>query len=102
MLAATSLGLCTAPMEGFDERRVCFQLGIPIERYCIPIVISAGYSEERVNIGNDSCVSSLNSSGSDSTDNKLPPSTSEFVKKVRFDLEDVCYGNQFGTPFTEL
>jgi len=44
MLAAQSHGLATAPMEGFDERRVGFLLGIPAERYSIPLLICTGYA----------------------------------------------------------
>lgn len=98
MLAATSVGLCTAPMEGFDGRRVCFQLGIPIERYCIPIVISAGYSEEHVDNGGASYELGSNTNGN-SNDTKLQ-STCEFEKKVRFALEEICYGDQFGSPLS--
>jgi len=46
MLAAQANGLATAPMEGFDERRVGFLLGIPAERFAIPLVVSAGYPLE--------------------------------------------------------
>lgn len=43
MLAAQAHGLATAPMEGFDERRVGFLLGIPADRYSVPLVVSTGY-----------------------------------------------------------
>lgn len=46
MIAAEAHGLATAPMEGFDERRVGYVLGIPTDRYCIPLIISTGYSDE--------------------------------------------------------
>ena len=44
MLAATSLGLGTSAMEGFDERRVRAALDIP-SRYSIPVVIATGYPD---------------------------------------------------------
>lgn len=44
MLAAQANGLSTAPMEGFDERRVGFLLGIPSDRYTVPLVVSTGYA----------------------------------------------------------
>jgi nitroreductase len=46
MYAATAHGLATCPMEGFDERRLCFSLGIDMERYSVPMVVSTGYSVE--------------------------------------------------------
>jgi nitroreductase len=42
MLAATSAGLATVPMEGFDERRVKRVLGIP-RGYMVPLVLPIGY-----------------------------------------------------------
>ena len=44
MLAATSAGLATLPMEGFDERRVRRALNIP-RSHTIPLVIAIGYAE---------------------------------------------------------
>ena len=46
ILAATAHGLATAPMEGYDERRLCYVLRIPMNRYSIPLVMSVGYSLE--------------------------------------------------------
>jgi len=65
MLAATAHGLTTAPMEGFDERRLCSALDIDQERYSIPLVISTGYALQQ---------------GSHSE---------EFPPKVRFPMEDI-------------
>ena len=74
MLACTSSGLSTAPMEGFDERRVCFALNIPTERYKVPLVISVGYAKvEPVVIRN----------------------------KKRYPLEDICFEDQFGQKLVD-
>jgi Nitroreductase family len=71
LLAATSRGLSTAVMEGFDERRVCYSLGIPEDRYTVPFVVSVGY----------------------------PNAQGETIRpKRRFRLEDVCYADRFGVP----
>lgn len=54
MYAATANGLATAPMEGFDERRLCYSLGVDTERYSIPLVISTGYATKaNVESGDD-------------------------------------------------
>jgi len=45
MLAASSAGLATLPMEGFDERRVRRVLGIPRSQI-VPVVIAIGYAGE--------------------------------------------------------
>lgn len=66
MLAATAHGLTTAPMEGFDERRLCSALDIDQARYSIPLVISTGYAIEQDN------------------DNE-----EDFPEKVRFPMEDI-------------
>ncbi len=76
MLAATAHGLSTAPMEGFDERRVCFELGIPIEEYTIPLAISIGYSPD--------------------TDDTTADGDYVIRPKIRYPVEDVCYSNRFG------
>ena len=44
MLGASAFGLSTAPMEGFDERRIFYLLGIPQERYSVPLVVATGYA----------------------------------------------------------
>eukprot|EP01038_Epipyxis_sp_PR26KG_P012057 gene12057-16134_t len=89
MLAATSFGCATAPMEGFDERRLCFALDIPMDKFCVPIVISLGYSisssiEEKImyNISNEN-----QSEGQVTSSNR------------RYDLKSMCYLNKFGYPF---
>lgn len=45
LLAATSHGLATCPMEGFDMRRMRKALRIPL-RYSVPIVVCIGYPSE--------------------------------------------------------
>ena len=69
MCAATANGLATCPMEGFDERRLCYSLGINTERYSIPLVVSTGYALE---------------DNSGDMEKEF-----EVKKKARFDLEDM-------------
>ena len=44
LLAATAHGLSSAPVEGFDGRRVREVLGIP-DRYSVPLVVALGYAK---------------------------------------------------------
>lgn len=44
LLACTAHGLATAPMEGFDGRRVREVLEVP-DTYAIPVVVSTGYPD---------------------------------------------------------
>jgi nitroreductase len=53
MYAATAHGLATCPMEGFDERRLCYALGVDMDRYSIPMVISTGYATDADNGGDE-------------------------------------------------
>jgi nitroreductase len=71
MLAATAHGLGVAPMEGFDERRLCYALNIPMERYTVPLIVSIGYAPKVVK-----------SYGVDKT-------------KRRHPLEDMCFTDKF-------
>lgn len=71
VLAATSHGLATAIMEGFDPRRAKDILQVP-DRYAIPMLVATGYPYEETNISAD-------------------PSP-------RLDLRDVVFGNIFGRP----
>mmetsp|Transcript_18887 Transcript_18887/g.71507 ORF Transcript_18887/g.71507 Transcript_18887/m.71507 type:complete len:131 (+) Transcript_18887:497-889(+) len=48
LLAATALGLATAPMEGFDALRIRHALKIP-ERFAIPVVVATGHHESQEN-----------------------------------------------------
>jgi len=85
MLAATSLGLSTLPMEGFDERRVHFQLSIPPSTYTIPLIISLGYSadsEEEERFHN-----SLDFEEAE---------TNHFPQKARYPLDKICYEDSYG------
>eukprot|EP00467_Chlorarachnion_reptans_P012415 CAMPEP_0114529256 /NCGR_PEP_ID=MMETSP0109-20121206/24725_1 /TAXON_ID=29199 /ORGANISM="Chlorarachnion reptans, Strain CCCM449" /LENGTH=429 /DNA_ID=CAMNT_0001711621 /DNA_START=60 /DNA_END=1349 /DNA_ORIENTATION=- len=43
LLAATSLGLATGPIEGYNEKVVLKILGVPASRYSVPIIIPTGY-----------------------------------------------------------
>lgn len=47
MLACTSRGLATCPMEGIDASGVRKVLGIPRGRYTIPLIVSAGVPYHR-------------------------------------------------------
>ena len=79
MLAAASLGLTTSPMEGFDERRLAYQFGIPRNRYTVPLVISVGYSAS---------VDKQHEAGKDSaTFSEINKKTTK--RKVRFNLDDI-------------
>lgn len=99
MLASTAYGLVSAPMEGFDERRLQYQLRIPEARYHVPLVISMGYEvgttaadtlSEPVNSTNSGTFSSISSGDKQSISSK----------KVRFSLEAVCYEDEFGRHVT--
>ncbi len=98
MLAATSLGVSSAPMEGFDELRLCFELGIPPEDYTVPLVVSLGYShsaDEAEQTGGrpDAETQPQSDQGPSSTHrNAIRP-------KLRFRMEDVCFSDKYGRPF---
>jgi hypothetical protein len=80
LLAANAHGLSTAPMEGFDERRLCYTLGIPMKRYTVPMVICVGYAAAL-------------KEGSDMKEH------SEKSKR-RYQLEDICFTDKFNNPWT--
>lgn len=74
MLAATSLGISTCPMEGFDARRVTSLLEIPEERYSVPYIIATGYPALQGGAQR---------------------------KKVRFPMEDVVFKDKFGCKYSD-
>lgn len=96
MLASTAYGLVSAPMEGFDERRLQYQLRIPEARYHVPLVISMGY--ELGTTVTDIVSEPVTQSESFSSENTGNGQYS--LKKVRFSLEKVCYENEFGRQVT--
>ena len=81
ILAAAANGLSTAPMEGFDERRLCYALNIPMTRYTVPMVICAGYS----------AAPKEHSSGKEPSDKG----------KRRYQLEDICYTDKFNEQYKQ-
>jgi len=85
MLAASALGLGSLPMEGFDERRVFYQLSIPPSSYTIPLIVSIGYSNNNMTIEEQS-----------QQQNNEEFDVSGFTKKIRFNLDRVCYEDIYG------
>lgn len=73
MLAATAKGLSTAPMEGFDEMRLCSILGVPMETHFVPLIVSTGYPHPQ----------------------HIPK------PKVRYKITDICYSNKYGSPISK-
>ena len=80
LLAANAHGLSTAPMEGFDERRLCYTLGIPMNRYTVPMVICVGYAAPL-------------------KEGSVVEEHSEKSKR-RYKLEDICFTEKFNNPWT--
>ena len=75
VLAATSHGLSTCLMEGYDDRRVKDILRIP-DRYAVPLICCVGYEYE----------------GDDNTEKKNHDSK----KAPRLNLDEVFFGDTFG------
>jgi nitroreductase len=84
MLAASANGVSTSPMEGFDERRLCSALNIPVSRYTVPLVICAGYQ---------STLESIN------TNEKIDQPVK---KNRRYPLKDICYGDKYNHKWPSL
>lgn len=82
VLSATSHGLATCIMEGFDARRVSQTLRIPLDRYRIPLMVATGY--EYIEENKEGC-DSLNQS----------------KKTPRLPIHDVFFSNTFGQPWTD-
>ena len=72
VLAATSHGLATCMMEGFDVRRAREILDVP-DRYGIPLMVATGYEYEG-------------------------PDKQELKRSPRLDFSDVFFENKFGQP----
>lgn len=89
MLACTAYGLASTPMEGFDERRLCHQLQVPLDQYSVPLILSIGYvkgTKPEDILATPIDINDLQ----DSTERTL------FPKKARFSLENRCYENAYG------
>lgn len=88
MLACTSRGLATCPMEGFDASGVRKVLGIPRGRYSIPLIVSTGSPHQKVGVNEEEETDDVGLSHGSS--NMSP----------RFPLDEVVFGNAFGKPFS--
>ena len=86
MLACTSRGLATCPMEGIDAAGVRNVLGIPRGRYSIPLIVSAGTPYRR-SVNELSETDDVGMSHGD--DGNFSP---------RYKLDEVVFGNAFGVP----
>ncbi len=84
ILACTSRGMATCPMEGFDANGVRKVLGIPRGRFSIPLIVCAGTPYRRDVEDQEVDDVGLIHGGS------LSP---------RYPFEEVVYDNKFGTGF---
>lgn len=84
LLACTSRGLSTCPMEGFDAGGIRKVLNIPRGRYSIPLIVSIGKSHKICDEEDDAGMSH----GS--------------MMSPRYPLKDVVFGDSFGDPFSVL
>lgn len=82
LLACTSRGLSTCPMEGFDAGGVRKVLNVPRGRYSIPLIVCVGKSHKMSDEADDTGMSH----GS--------------MMSPRYPLKDVVFGNAFGEPFS--
>jgi nitroreductase len=89
MLAATAHGLRTLPMEGYDERRLAYVLGIDLEYYTIPLCVVVGHSAEAGDRLRELASGNLS---------EVNPSIDKYPTKVRFPVSDVAYSDKFGGP----
>ncbi|KAL9189267.1 hypothetical protein ACHAXT_011757 [Thalassiosira profunda] len=87
MLACTSRGLATCPMEGFDAAGVRRALEIPRGRFGIPLIVSTGTPHRR-NVGEDEETDDV---GLSHGGGSMSP---------RFPLDEVVFGNAFGKAFS--
>eukprot|EP00984_Skeletonema_dohrnii_P010005 scaffold3867_cov115-Skeletonema_dohrnii-CCMP3373.AAC.5 len=84
MLACTSRGLATCPMEGIDAAGVRKVLGVPRGRYSIPLIVCAGTPYRR-SVNEVSETDDVGMSHGD--DGNFSP---------RYKLDEVVFGNAFG------
>jgi hypothetical protein len=103
MLGASANGLSTSAMEGFDERRVCYILGIPPERFSVSLIVSLGHAA-----GSNEMDANNASSATSNTTSATPITSDEksFVqefpaKSRRYPLDDVCFGDTYGALWRE-
>ena len=94
MLACTSRGIVTCPMEGYDALGIKGALGIPPGRYSVPLIVSAGKPYRRGgNYANDG--------GDDDDENETDDAGLGHGggdMSPRYPIEEVVYGNGFGMP----
>lgn len=91
MLACTAYGLTSTPMEGFDERRLCHQLQIPLDQFSVPLVLSVGYVQGTPADNILQTPIDLNTLSNDAENSRI-----DFPKKARFTLDSRCYENIYG------
>ena len=88
MLAASSHGLTTCPMEGFDARRLRRLLKLP-SRYEVPVVICVGYAatpaEEAAQEGKEGHAHAV--------------SSKQALASLRFNVEEVVCEETYGRPW---
>jgi nitroreductase len=89
MLACTSRGIATCPMEGYTTWGVRRALKIP-RRYSIPLIVATGVPFQRRGIVGQDDVGMSHG----------PPSTKSSTP--RFSTDDVIYGNLFGNSGSNL
>jgi len=97
MLAASSHDLISCPMEGFDERRLKGLLAIPDKGYHVPLVVAVGFPR---NAATEQQKAREHNSGAEKIDvsSAATEAASQRLRRVRFPLEHICFGEKFGMP----
>lgn len=104
LLACTSRGLATCPMEGVDAAGVRKVLGVPRGRYSIPLIVSVGapYHRRKKEEEEDVVVRDDDGGGDEEETDDVGLSHSSSRLSPRYPLEEVVYDNAFGTPFLAM
>jgi hypothetical protein len=89
------LRLVTAAMEGFDQRRLCGLLELPVDDFSIPLVVALGYPAPT-----DAKYSGP--APHDSASDQLESSETTAKPKIRFPLNEMCFSECYGQSITVL
>jgi hypothetical protein len=95
LYAAASAGLVAAPMEGFDQRRLCGLLQLSLDDFSIPLIVSLGYPVGSAPESADASITATPAAAA-AVDEKQPK------PKVRFPISDMCFYECYGQSISVM
>lgn len=95
LLSASSYGVSSLPMEGYDEQRVCSLYDMNQDEFSAALIVSLGYANDNKEERDE--IEKIAKNYEDNEENIIKDYN--LIKKKRYDLNQVIFYNNFNTSY---